>query len=330
MPEVHPLQACAGVLVPAWLMRRPEVTPLEKLVYGLLVKHSGRQATPVPAADELARELGCEAQLVDEALRSLKKLKLIEGRRGRGGANRLNFCRHAWTDGSQPSPEETKRRIGKAMAAIEAAKERAAVQQQQNVARRKAKGQKWGESEEEPRERERVYDPGADWNEPKAEAVNGHVHRSVASPYEELSKEDQKRFRTLKSFWLDNVAAAAPGAVHPRWHLNCREEKVLVNLMRQYEPKVIETLFLYACKNWRSIHKRMFKCEGSGVPDIVFLERFASQLVQDARLWQKHSKALDEYERWRNSQTDLALPDAALERKYEQAKKALQELRLEL
>ena len=102
-----------GSFVPNWLMRRPEVAPSAKLVYGRLCQYAGRDGIAYPALDTLAAEVGVTRRHVCRIINDLETLGLIQRKQqtrdnGASSTNIFSFIKHVWLSGGGVTPMSPK------------------------------------------------------------------------------------------------------------------------------------------------------------------------------------------------------------------------------
>ena len=99
--------ACGNsfILLPDWLMCRPELTTTEKCVYALLHRRQRKGDITLLKATYVARDLSVSRGTVEAGIRKLVALRLIE----RNGRQWL-FPDHRFMDATRPRVEEAKHR----------------------------------------------------------------------------------------------------------------------------------------------------------------------------------------------------------------------------
>lgn len=109
MEKFNPYGKFAGVLVPLWILVRIELSFPAKIMYGLLMKHAGKDGRCFPGEAKLAKEMGivCGGKYPEEnATRSVRRYLtelvahgLIETKQpGLHQTNRYFFLIHEWMD----------------------------------------------------------------------------------------------------------------------------------------------------------------------------------------------------------------------------------------
>ena len=106
---INPFMMWQGSFIPNWLMRRPEVAPSAKLVYGRLCQYAGRDGIAYPALDTLAAEVGVTRRHVCRIINDLETLGLIQRKQqtrdnGASSTNIFSFIKHVWLSGGGVTP----------------------------------------------------------------------------------------------------------------------------------------------------------------------------------------------------------------------------------
>lgn len=93
----------AGIAIPLWLARRPEVSGNAKLLFGILASHAGNGPARVRVA-VLASEMGESYRTTRRLVMELKKHGLIRVRLNREECEASDYhlaTSHAWMGGNQ-------------------------------------------------------------------------------------------------------------------------------------------------------------------------------------------------------------------------------------
>lgn len=98
--RVNPYRAWHGAMVPAWLLRRTELSMGAKLAYARLAQYAGENGHAYPAVATLGAELGVTDRQARAYLAELKTAKLIEQEDDpkHRVSSRYYFLRHPWMD----------------------------------------------------------------------------------------------------------------------------------------------------------------------------------------------------------------------------------------
>ena len=94
IPEV---EGWASVKVPDWLMRRGEITPGAKLLYGLMARYAGKNGQCFPRQSKLAADMQVSARWVQAMLKELVDAKLVKViQTGKNQSNCYHFLLTHW------------------------------------------------------------------------------------------------------------------------------------------------------------------------------------------------------------------------------------------
>lgn len=87
-----------AAIVPAWLLPRPEVNAMAKLLYGRLCGYCGRNDHCWPGLDSLAKQLGVSRSCIEQRMRELRKAGLIiaVSRQSQNRSSVYFFPVHPW------------------------------------------------------------------------------------------------------------------------------------------------------------------------------------------------------------------------------------------
>ncbi len=88
------------IMVPDWINRRPELSPTDKLVWGLLARRAGVNKSAkgkIVHRTVLAEDLGLSEDAVKRSISRLKEFGLIEVTRfNKNCGNEYHFLDHVW------------------------------------------------------------------------------------------------------------------------------------------------------------------------------------------------------------------------------------------
>lgn len=99
MKKINPWRASYGIMIPNWLMLRPEVSIGAKVCYARLAQFAGRRGWCWPKVDTLAKSLLVSSRQASSYLAELKEHRLIDveplSNDGRS-PNKYSFFDHPW------------------------------------------------------------------------------------------------------------------------------------------------------------------------------------------------------------------------------------------
>lgn len=98
IPTINPYRMFRGAVLPNWLMRRSEVSPMAKICYARLAQYAGKNGKAYPKISTLAKEMGIKERQAQNVIKELKDAWLIHVvlRRSNSRPSLYVFLEHPW------------------------------------------------------------------------------------------------------------------------------------------------------------------------------------------------------------------------------------------
>ena len=150
--------------------------------------------------------------------------------------------------------------------------------------------------------------------------------REIEAGMELVQGREHSPVTRLEKVWLSEFRAVFPDVpAASKWGIKQRSQVKLV--LDLYDPDRVEEAIVFLFRNWKSIHAKFFKSEGSPVPGVGVLLACHGTLVPSAAVWAKHRQTLEEYEAFAPGDPDARRP-SELRQRYQEARGELAALGL--
>lgn len=326
-----------GAEVPAWLLKRREVSAVPKLVYGRLAAVGRLHGVATVTLAALAADVGLTPNEAREYLAQLVAdgLVEVEGSTDANGALLVWFLRHAW----QEEPGKGKRKATNTHTIDLAAPSRAS---------RAVSSLSLFSSEEQKDKHLPATGDDAVQGQPPAYVREGSAPASQTSqvvflgssgdalpsraidPYAAFPRADlprlvQRPLDVLEGLWRAMQEKLQPEVSAAPW--GGQERRIILSLHARYDWPDIETLITYLGERWSDLRGQFRQAPLQ--PSLVWVQRLHETLMAQARQYSGHAATLRAWEAWQEAnRNDInAEPPADLLQAWKQARQDLAQRR---